>query len=234
MSSSQERYEKRMVLQPGAAEVSKSTYNAIIGGVLLYGFIADAIIVALFKNKAIEMILNNPGGYSTTLIVMMVIYAICCLAGTFMVNRSDNPVVSFIGFNLFAIPIGFVLAYGTIPFYNGGSVAIAFALTAVITLAMLVISTIFPDTFLSMGTTLFISLLVCVIVDLLALFIFKSDLIFIDYIVTFIFSLFIGYDWARANRCAKTIDNAVDCAAELYLDMINLFIRILSIVGRRD
>lgn len=151
-----------------------------------------------------------------------------------MVNRSDNPVVSFLGFNLFAIPIGFVLAYGTIPFYNGGSIAIAFMLTAVITLAMLVVSMLFPDTFLSMGTTLCISLLVCVIVDLVALFIFRTNLIFIDYIVTFLFALFIGYDWARANRCARTIDNAVDCAAELYLDIINIFLRILSIVGRRD
>ncbi|MDD5949520.1 MAG: Bax inhibitor-1 family protein, partial [Lachnospiraceae bacterium] len=75
------------------------------------------------------------------------------------------------------------------------------------------------------------SLLVCIVVDLIAL-ILGQDLVIVDYAVTFIFTLFVGYDWARANACAKTLDNAVDCAAELYLDIINLFLRILSILGR--
>ena len=98
----------------------------------------------------------------------------------------------------------------------------------------MLVATLLPDTFLSMGKTLFISLLVCIVVDLLAIFIFHIDLIVIDYAVTFIFALFVGYDWARANRCVKTVDNAVDCAAELYIDIINLFIRILSILARAD
>ena len=34
-----------------------------------------------------------------------------------------------------------------------------------------------------------------------------------------IFSGYIGYDWARANAILKTLDNAIDSAAALYLDI---------------
>ena len=180
------------------------------------------------------MMTTNPTGYATNLIVMAVVYVVCCIVGSLLVHKSDNPVVSFVGFNLFAVPIGFILAYATIPFYSSGTIARAFVLTAIITGVMMLVATLLPDTFLSMGKTLFISLLVCIVVDLLAIFIFRIDLIVIDYAVTFIFALFVGYDWARANRCVKTVDNAVDCAAELYIDIINLFIRILSILARAN
>lgn len=235
MSANNDKYyQERMVLQPGANEVSPAAYNAIIGGVLLYGFIVDALIVALFKGRAITMMTTNPSGYTVNLLVMAGVYIVCCIVGSLMVHRSDNPVVSFIGFNLFAVPIGFILAYATIPFYSSGTIARAFVLTAIITGVMMAISTLLPDTFLSMGKTLFISLLVCIVVDLIAIFVFQLDLIVIDYAVTFIFALFVGYDWARANQCVKTVDNAVDSAAELYIDIINLFLRILSILARAD
>lgn len=235
MSMNNEKYfQERMVLQPGTSEISPVAYNAVIGGVLLYGFIIDALIVALFKGKAITMMITNPTGYATNLIVMAVVYVVCCIVGSLLVHKSDNPVVSFVGFNLFAVPIGFILAYATIPFYSSGTIARAFVLTAIITGVMMLVATLLPDTFLSMGKTLFISLLVCIVVDLIAIFVFRIDLIVIDYAVTFIFALFVGYDWARANRCVKTVDNAVDCAAELYIDIINLFIRILSILARAN
>jgi FtsH-binding integral membrane protein len=37
----------------------------------------------------------------------------------------------------------------------------------------------------------------------------------------------------RAQRYPKTADNAVDCAVDIYLDIINLFLRLLRILGRR-
>ena len=45
---------------------------------------------------------------------------------------------------------------------------------------------------------------------------------------------YIGFDWSRANSIPKTLDNAVDSAASLYMDIINLFLRILRIMGRRQ
>ena len=39
---------------------------------------------------------------------------------------------------------------------------------------------------------------------------------------------YIGYDWAKAQEKRKTLDNAVDSAVDLYLDVINLFVRLLG------
>ena len=54
-----------------------------------------------------------------------------------------------------------------------------------------------------------------------------------DWIVALLFCGYIGYDWARANAIPNTLDNAIDSAAALYLDIINLFIRLLHIMSRR-
>ena len=62
--------------------------------------------------------------------------------------------------------------------------------------------------------------------------IFRRGFLIYDFLVAALFSLYIGYDWARANQCQKTLDNAVDLATSLYLDIINLFVRILSILSR--
>nr|MCR5618576.1 Bax inhibitor-1 family protein [Lachnospiraceae bacterium] len=46
-----------------------------------------------------------------------------------------------------------------------------------------------------------------------------------------LFSGYIGYDFWRAQQFPKTLDNAVDCAVDIYLDIINLFLRILRILA---
>ena len=68
---------------------------------------------------------------------------------------------------------------------------------------------------------------------MISTFIFHRYSSIYEYVFVGIFSLYIGYDWARANTCARTVDNAIDLAANLYLDIINLFLRILEIMGKR-
>ena len=53
-----------------------------------------------------------------------------------------------------------------------------------------------------------------------------------EWLGTAIFSLFIGYDWSRANTCARTVNNAIDLSASLYMDIVNLFLRILQIMSK--
>jgi FtsH-binding integral membrane protein len=71
-----------------------------------------------------------------------------------------------------------------------------------------------------------------IIIELIAIFFFGGSPAIIDWIVVLIFCGYIGYDWGRANQIPKTYDNAVDSAAALYMDIINLFLRILRILGR--
>jgi hypothetical protein len=42
-------------------------------------------------------------------LLLIVGYFVCCIAGTIIFNRSDNPLISFIGYNMVVIPIGIII-----------------------------------------------------------------------------------------------------------------------------
>ena len=55
-----------------------------------------------------------------------------------------------------------------------------------------------------------------------------------DWIVALIFCGYIGLDWVRAQSIPKNANNAIDSVVALYLDIINLFVRLLSIMSGKD
>lgn len=211
--------------------ISTEAYNLIIGGVLLYGFIVNCIMTAVFSDSILRFVITNP-------VLFYIGYFVCAIAGTMMVRKSNSPVISFIGYNLIVVPIGTVISF-TVTAYTmmeGGSIVTAsFAITAVVTLVMMFVSSLYPRVFLSMGKTLGITLLVTIVAELILTLIMGSGALpVIDYIVVAIFCLYIGYDWAKANAVEKTADNAIDAACELYLDIVNLFLRIMRILARAN
>ena len=212
-----------------AGGISVTKYNLILGGVLLWGFLANALICFFTRN--ISLI-----DYAIPIVVG---YAVLALVG-FLLTKSHSAVVSFIGYNFVVIPLGFFISL----FVSGFEpllVATAFLETAAITLTMMLLSLIFPRLFLSMGRALGITLLIVILVELIATIVViatgafnETMFLVIDAIVVVVFSLYIGYDWAVAQRRHRTVDAAVDSACALYLDIINLFIRLLAILGRRS
>ena len=118
--------------------------------------------------------------------------------------------------------------------YNPDVVANAIQVTGFVTMAMMVLGSLYPKFFQKIQSALGISLIIVIVVELIMSLVFHKNLEIIDWIVVIIFCGYIGYDWGRANRVPKTVDNAIDCAAALYMDIINLFIRLLRIMGRRD
>ena len=137
-----------------------------------------------------------------------------------------------IGYNLIALPIGVVVC-ACVTGIPVSIVESAVLVTAIVTLSFMILATIFPGFFLSMGRALGVGLLVAIIAELVSMLIFRSVSSVFEWIFVAIFSLYIGYDWARANTCARTVNNAIDLAANLYLDIINLFLRILEIMSKR-
>ncbi|HHK8610700.1 TPA: Bax inhibitor-1 family protein, partial [Vibrio parahaemolyticus] len=98
---------------------------------------------------------------------------------------------------------------------------------------MMLLGTIFPAFFQRIAGVLTIALVVVLVVELFQIFVLGIHQEWIDWAVVILFCGYIGYDWGRANQIPKTIDNAVDSAAALYMDIINLFLRILRIMGRK-
>lgn len=54
--------------------------------------------------------------------------------------------------------------------------------------------------------------------------------IYFSWVGAIIFSLYIGYDCWKSQKYVKTVDNAIDSAIDVYLDIINLFLEILTIM----
>ena len=199
--------------------ISAQTYNLIIGACLLYGFLANALIVHFCSQFFMNM---NQW-------VFIIGYFVCCIAGI-IVTRSKKPIMSFIGYNLVVLPIGAVLSV-CLPDFSGNDIMLAIVLTGAVVAVMMALATLFPKVFSKMGLALLIALTVALIAELVAMLLGYTGSIF-SVIFVVIFSLYIGYDWYKAKSYPKTLDNAIDSALDLYLDIINLFIRLLDIISR--
>ena len=158
-------------------------------------------------------------------------YFASCFFGVFLFIKSKNAVVSFIGYNFVVVPFGLVVNL-VVYHYDRSLVIDAMLVAGMVTLIMMTLGTLFPVFFKRIVGALTIALIAVIMVQLIEIFILGVHHGIIDWIVIVIFCGYIGYDWGKANRIPKTIGNAVDSAAALYMDIINLFLRILRVMGR--
>ncbi|MDO4977987.1 MAG: Bax inhibitor-1 family protein [Eubacteriales bacterium] len=204
--------------------ISDKAYNGIMGATVLYGIIVNVIICGLVGNTYAYI---NP-------LVFLIGYFVCAFAGIFIANKSKNPAISFLGYNLVVIPLGLMIS--TMVYAYGGISSLvvieAFFYTMMITIVMVAMSILFPQFFSKIGGFLFAGLLGIVITEVV-LMLFHIPQIATSWMAAILFSLYIGYDFYRSQQFAKTVDNAVDCALDIYLDIANLFVRLLQILGRR-
>ncbi len=205
------------------AILSSNVYNLIIGVVLLWGFFVNYIMVQTIPVESIATIDFR---------VFLVGYFASCFLGIMIFTKSDNPFISFIGYNFVVVPFGLIINL-VVSQYNPDIVIMAIQTTGIVTIAMMILGTLFPAFFQKIHTALTVALFVVIIVQLFNIFFLGIDPSIIDWVVVFIFCGYIGYDWGRANAIPKTADNAVDSAAALYMDIINLFLRLLRIMGNR-
>lgn len=214
--------EERRVLHEGDVELSERAFNGVIGGLLLWGFLLNYLTVVFWGDTIVRAL---SGGAA----IFFIAYIVLIIVGGVLIAR-PNPMLSLVGYHMICVPIGITLCLAL----NGAAtsdVKTAILMTAVITLSFMIAGTLFPGFFLSMGRVLGLGLILMIVGEIVCLIFFPG--------VTFawtgaaIFGFYIGYDWARANTCARTLDNAVDLAANLYLDIINLLLRLLEILNRK-
>lgn len=205
----------------GRDSISDRAFFGTLGAVLCYGFFVTAWIAS-----STEVM---PFNWLSFILIGLVIP----ILGIVIAVKSNNPIVSFIGYNLVVIPFGIILS-PVLHQYSPHVIQNAFFITGVDVITMSVLSMIYPNFFSKIGGALFMALIGLVIVRILQVFIpALAQFTIIDWISAGIFSLYVGFDWWRANTVPKTYDNAVDIALDLYLDIINLFLSILRILGKK-
>lgn len=201
----------------GFNKISERTFFGTLAGFVLYGLLAT-YFATLFAPTSLSI-----GG-------LILLGLILPIAGCFMA-MSDNFGISFVGYNMITLPFGLVLG-PILNHYAPDVVQNATLLTAMITGVMGLAGVTFPNFFRSIGSALFVALLGLVVVRVIALFVPSlNDFGIIDYVAAGIFSLYIGYDMFRATEATRSVSSALKIAVSLYLDIINLFTSLLSILG---
>lgn len=200
--------------------ISDSTYNFVIGITLFWGFAINWLMVLKIPVESIS-------GINT--IAFCIGYILSCFLGCYIYYKSNNPVLSFVGYNFVVVPLGLVINLA-VSKHNPDIVLEAIRLTGMITFFMMLLGSMFPAFFKKISSGLAIALLCVFVVLLIEIFIFNTHVGFLNWLIAIIFCGYIGFDWVTANAVPKTYDNAVDSAAELYIDIISLFINLLEIL----
>ncbi len=204
--------------------ISDARYNLTIGAVLLWGFLINWILVESVDTQSLM---------SMNMWLFFGLYIASCYIGIRLFTKSDDPVMSFIGYNFVVVPFGLVINL-VVSQYSTEIVLEAIQITGGVTIIMMILGAAYPAFFQRISGALTGALLAVIIVELFQIFILGIHSNWLDWAVAAIFCGYIGYDWGRANQIPKTLDNAVDSAAALYMDIINLFLRVLRILGRRN
>ena len=213
-----------MIVDDFATILDDRTYNIALGSAVMYGLILNIIMCVALGNKMARV---DP-------LMLIIGYFVSCIIGVLLSSKSDNPIISFIGYNMVVVPVGLVLSITISAYVKAGAgnlILQAIVYTTVITAVMIGLSIAMPDFFSKIGWILFGALLGLIVAELLALFLFPGTQNVLAWIGAGIFALYIGYDYWRAQQFPKTLDNAIDCAVDIYLDIINLFLKILRILA---
>ena len=204
-----------------ADQTSRGAYNAAIGLTVVAGCAINYLM-----SRYLAAPLANMG-----IAITLILYFAGSIGGILIVNKTQSPVIGFLGFSLLAFSMGIALT-GIMSQYDLPSIKNAFLITGAICIVIAVASAAFPQLFLSMGKALGITLLIVFVAEILCAVFFRSALSIFDYAIVLIFSGYIGYDWALAQQRPATVMNALRSSSAIYVDVVNIFIRILSIIGK--
>ena len=199
---------------------------------MFLGLLATAIAASyVYFSGALESLATS-GGYIACIIAELVV----ALVFSFGFRKFSAGVVTALFF-AYSILTGVTFSVLFIAF-ELESIVYAFAGTAAIFGVLAYIGKNTKRDLTKFGTMLMITLGVAIIVSIINLFIGNSMLdIALDWVILFVFMGFTIYDInkivAMQNEGFESEKLYVYGAMQLYLDFINLFIRILSLFGKR-
>jgi FtsH-binding integral membrane protein len=195
----------------------------LIGVILLIGFVTSACIAkwtaGFFANW-------NP-------FLLIIVYFVLAISGIVISKNSDDPRFSFLGYMLVVAPSGMILSV-VLKGVDSSIIIRALMVTVAVIITMTILAYLRPDFFLSLGRVLAASLAIVIVLEIIASIAGWYRPGIWDVVVAGIFSLWIGYDWAKAQQYPLTLDNAIDSCVDLYLDGFNLFLRVLNVMRNDD
>lgn len=209
----------------GSDTVGKGMFSLIITGLTALGIGITAFCSSLTLTAEINW-------------VAIVVAVVIALIGTVVSVRSNNPVLSLVGYGLIAIPLGLITG-PVVAQYTEASIVRVLFVTAGLVLGLGLIGALIPRDLSGWGNILLGLLLMLILgyflVPLASIFGLNvgGALTGLDLVGVVIFGALVIYDWNRAMRIPRTLDNAIDVAIQIYLDFFNIFLRLLSLTGTK-
>ena len=202
----------------------------------------SALTAILLNAINFENILYSLGGVSVILVLGMAIAEIGI--GVYFSTRlfKMSKQTAWVCYIVYCVLTGVTLS-SLLSFYTTGSVMMAFVTTAVLFVCMSIIGKTTNINLMSISTLLLTGLSAIIILSLLNSLLFHFAFIdmLISYLGVIIFLFMIAYDTQKLNAFynaavdSETSEKLMIMSAfQLYLDFINLFIRVLEIFGRRS
>jgi hypothetical protein len=177
---------------------------------------------------------QNRGFFFAALILSIVLLLVlaCCES----VRR--KPPQNFIFLGLFTIVEGFVLGAASST-YGRNEVMLAVGITTVVCLALTIFSFQTKIDFTAIGGILFVCVIVLFIFGILAIFLrgtFPIVTLIYSCLGALLFSIYLVYDTQMMmggnHKYSISPEEYIFAALNLYLDIVNIFIYILSIIGQ--
>lgn len=209
--------------------ISVRTYNLIMAGLILLGFVVMGAGSLWTKTLTFQLFAaEHP-------FVLLFAPLIGSIAGIVMMSSAasrQSTALSLAGFAVFVASFG-IMAGAALSAYDLPTINAAFFATAAITGVAGIVGVAFPSFSRRLGGILTGVLLAVIVVELVLL-VMHVDQTVTDYLVVALFAGFIAYDFNRAARLEPTVPNAVISASNLFLDIINILLRLLRIFSRNN
>jgi FtsH-binding integral membrane protein len=176
------------------------------------------------------------GAGFAAVIVFVVLELACAFALTLFIKKL-SPTVAKVLYILYTVLTGISFS-GIFLVYTGESIAMVFLMTGLIFGAFAWVGKNSKMDLSKWGTYLFVALIAIIITEIINIFIGSSGLqMLICLVAILVFAGYTAYDVKFALERAKDMDTenaGIFCAFQLFLDFINLFIRLLELFGKNN
>lgn len=213
------------VISPDKIDVG--TFNLVFALTTAFGMLVYGILAALSFHTKLT-------GWETfgLFVVTMV--------GCFVAIAHSVSGIKLVGLAMISGGLGAISGpyVGT---FKLASVAEIAGATVVITLILGFFGWVYPKSLSSWASSLGVLLIALIVVQIFVPIIYMGlglpltgVLHLLDWLGILLFSAYIIYDFNRAQEIPKTIANAIECGVSVFLDIANLFIRLLSLFGQSN
>ncbi len=215
--------------RPAPRLISRRMYNLVLAGLIVLSFGVMGVCSTLTGTMQFMVWL----GRNAFMFLMLTLAGTIGGLITMSIGRAkENLVLSAIGYILFSVTFGFTTSFA-LSMYSLESIQTAFTATAGIMVVFGMAGIAFPRVFERIIGVLCLALLAIVLMEVVLAFMGIQQSV-TDIVVVLIFCGFIGYDVHRAATAEPTLSNALWFAIDLYLDIINVFLRLLQLFGNRE